>query len=651
MFWQQSLSTYPGIGPKRTAQLAEMGLQTMGDLLSYLPYKYIDASRKTLIAHLPLHETVTIEAKVEVCKVVRTRFGKSFVSVQISDESGELTLTYFNQPYIAKQLQEGEWYAFTGKVGSYKNRLTLTNPSFESLDTDDQIHTGRIIPVYGQHENLKTAWLRKTLYGLLKMFRSEIVEYLPAEVQEREGLMPRDEAFWQSHFPESMEHARAGRRRLAFDELWTVFAELRRQDRAQRSKPTQTTLNIATVTSHWKKFQKASPFPLTDSQRQSCQKITECLVQGHPTSHIVQGEVGSGKTLVAAFALTAVAAAGDQALYLAPTAVLAKQHFETLQPIAAALGLSVSLWTAAEKHDPKSHIIVGTHALLASQQQFKPGVVVIDEEHRFGVAQRQQYWQQDPQPHLISMTATPIPRTLAHVLFGEQASSFLELIPGKEKNITTRMFLADRLEKHFLWLDEQIAHEQTQAFVIAPLISASDADGMTDLYDATSLFARLKTVLPNRRIALLTGQTPAKEKTAILAKMQAHELDVLVATPVVEVGIDIPRASIMTITSAERFGLAQLHQLRGRVGRAGQVSWCFLIPSPGVPPLPRLKQLETINNGAELAEIDLANRGVGEFLGTRQTGWDTLQIASWLDLDLLRQVKRVQTEIEQSSPT
>lgn len=645
MIWNQPLSSYPGIGPKRTELLAEIGLKTIGDILTYLPYRYIDASQVTTIDSLQIGNLATIHAAVNKVTTVRTRFGKSFVSVTISDETGKLPITFFHQPYVAKQLQEGESYAFTGKVGAYKGKPSLTNPAFENLEKEELVHTGRIIPVYSQHETLKTTWLRTTLHGILKLFADQIEDYLPAEVLKREHLLERRTALWQTHFPEDMEKASSGRRRLAFDELWNVFAQLREQDRARKQRPTLVTIPRENLEKYLVAFEEAAPFPLTASQIASCQNLIACLSQTYPTAHVVQGEVGSGKTLVAAFALTAVAQAGAQALYLAPTAVLAQQHFQTLKSIADQLGLSTSLWTSNEKHDKDATIIVGTHALLSQQAGFQPGLVVIDEEHRFGVNQRQQYWQQDPQPHLVSMTATPIPRTLAHVMFGEQESSFLDLIPGKEKRITTRVFTADRLEKHWEWLEEEIVTKKTQAFLIAPLIGASTAEGFEDVSDATSLFKRAKKALPHLKVELLTGKTPSKEKTEILAKMQDKKIDVLVATPVIEVGIDIPNTSIITITSAERFGLAQLHQLRGRVGRAGQESWCFLVPSPGIPAIQRLKHLETISNGTELAELDLANRGVGEFLGTRQSGWDTLQIASWLDLELLKQVKRVQQEL------
>lgn len=388
------------------------------------------------------------------------------------------------------------------------------------------------------------------------------------------------------------------------------------------------------------------PFPLTKTQREACHNILRTVSANHPTSHVVQGEVGSGKTFVAAFALLLPTLDGKQSIYIAPTTILAEQHYATLAPLAHKLGKTVALFAGKQKEQSAldADIIISTHAVLHQEPKLKPAIVVVDEEHRFGVKQREVFWNKKPTPHLITMTATPIPRTLAHVLFGEQGTSFLELIPGKEKHITTRCFTFERLENHFTWLKEQV-EEGKQAFLLAPFIDQSTQDGFTHISDAQTLFSRAKKHFPRGKVGLLTGQTSPEDKRELLAKMHEGKLSVLVATPVIEVGIDIPNASIITITSAERFGLAQLHQLRGRVGRAGQDSWCFLVPSQETAVNKRLKQLEKINNGAELAEIDLANRGVGEFLGTRQSGWDSLIIASWLDIKLLQQVQRVQKSI------
>ncbi len=500
------------------------------------------------------------------------------------------------------------------------------------------------MPIYHQHETLRTTWLRQTLFTLLKAALPEVPEPLPEEILAEEGLCTFATLSGRPIFRIPTEQADQARRRLAFAELWDVFAQLRRQDAENRRQSAAAALPPDLMSSFWPRFTAALSVNLTASQIQACQDLLRVLSQPHPSFHLIQGEVGSGKTYVAAFALTAIAQTGAQALYLAPTAILAQQHLATIEPIAQQLGLTAALWTAQQKTQPQANILIGTHALIFDPDRFQPGIVVVDEEHRFGVRQRGRYWEKSPKPHLISLTATPIPRTLAHAIYGQQAVSHLDLIPGKEKRTITRVFTSDRLDRHFSWLAEQI-ELQAQIFIVAPFISASEAEGLAEVYDAESLYERVKSELPEARIALLTGETKPQTKQSVLKKMLAREIDILVATPVVEVGIDIPTASIITIFSAERFGLAQLHQLRGRVGRAGQESWCFLVPSPGVPINGRLKQLETLTDGSQLAEFDLKNRGVGEFLGTRQSGWDTLRTADWLDFKLIEQVKRIQEKV------
>jgi ATP-dependent DNA helicase RecG len=645
MEWSSPLRTLPGIGPKRAEQLADVGFHTIEDLLFYLPYRYLDASKITPIAELKAGETVTIHGVVDKCTVVRIRGGgRQFVTAKIHDETGKLGLTFFHQPYVAQQLKEGESFAFTGKTAEYKGKIALTNPRFESLSKEIMLHTSRIVPIYSEQEGLTGTWIRKMLYTALTMGLQDTVDYLPPDIVEEEKLMERKKAIWQTHFPDTMPEAEEGRKRLAFDEVWKLFLDLKQE--AQERKKQKPVWSAPKESNFLEQFAGVVPFPLTTTQRQACENILASTSAGHPTSHVVQGEVGSGKTFVAAFALLLPTMNGKQSIYIAPTTILAEQHYATLAPLAHKLGKTVSLFAgkAKELSALEADVIISTHAVLHQADKLKPAVVVVDEEHRFGVKQREIFWNKKPTPHLITMTATPIPRTLAHVLFGEQGTSFLELIPGKEKHITTRCFAFERLENHFSWLKEQVG-EGKQAFLLAPFIDQSTQDGFTHISDAQTLFAAAKKHFPRGKVGLLTGKTAPEEKRELLAKMHEGKLSVLVATPVIEVGIDIPQASIITITSAERFGLAQLHQLRGRVGRAGQDSWCFLVPSQDSAVSKRLKQLEEINNGAQLAEIDLQNRGVGEFLGTRQSGWDSLVIASWLDIKLLQQVQRVQKNI------
>lgn len=632
------------------AALQAAGVETIQDLLLYLPFRYVDASAHKSIAHLQPNETATFIAEVVGHRKFLTRQRKKMNIVTVRDDSGEMTLTYFNQPYVEQSLKIGQWYSFTGVGKEFRGDLQFTNAVYESANRES-IHTGRIVPQYSQTADLHTRWMRTLLFTIIKKLKLRLPEYLPEETCKEEHLLPREHATELVHFPEEMEQAQQARRRLAFDELWQIFEQIEQQQQQRQQETASVTLASGKAEALLETYQTIPPFPLTDSQKTACRDIAAQLENSFPTYHVVQGEVGSGKTLVAAFALIAGARAGTtagnhkmQSLYLAPTTILAQQHFMTLSTLAQKSGLTCSLWTSQQKDNETADIIVGTHALLAHQERFSAGVVVVDEEHRFGVEQRQQYWNQSPKPHIISMTATPIPRTLATVLFGQQSTSYLDLIPGKEKRTKTRVVPATKLDDHFSWLQQEILNTKTQAFLIAPLINRSEAEGLEDIQDAISLFERAQVALPELRVGLLTGKHSAEDKKRVLQQMADHELDVLVATPVIEVGIDIPNAGIITITSADRFGLAQLHQLRGRVGRNGQEGWCFLLPTSGSGTL-RLKKLETIHDGQTLAELDLQTRGVGEFLGTRQSGWDTLEIASWLDLELVKQVRRVQEKV------
>lgn len=637
------IDVLPGVGSKRAQDLAQAGINTVRDLLFYLPFRYLDAQTITPLNQLEEKETMTVQAEVLKHQPLKTRGGRRFIITTIADNSARITITFFNQQYVLQSLKVGQTYTFTGQVNRYRGNLTFTNPSYE-LANQESIHTGRIVPIYSQTSNLSMRLIRRLLYSALNQFNLRLPEYLPPAAQQAGKLLPRETASFQVHFPDNLGLAYQARQRLAFDELWELFTALQKQE--QQLKKEKTCWSWSNPDVGW--FTKIAPFSLTTTQQQACLDISQQLQQTHPTKHVVQGEVGSGKTLVAAFALLATAKNNQQALYLAPTTILAQQHYQVLRPLAEQLGLECHLWTASEKMSiGQGEILVGTHALLHQTDNFQPALIVVDEEHRFGVKQRQKYWQSKPRPHLISMTATPIPRTLASVLFTNQSVSFLDLIPGQEKNITTRIFPSSKLASHLEWLGQQIQTGQ-QAFLIAPLIQPSEAEGFEHLMDAHTLYELAQQHLPHPKIALLTGKHTDQQKKETLEAMRGGQISVLVATPVIEVGIDIPKAAIITITSAERFGLAQLHQLRGRVGRQGQASWCFLMPSKKSSDLTRLKQLENTQEGWKLAEADLKQRGVGEFLGTRQSGWDTLEIASWLDLNLLKKAKTLHEKYRSS---
>lgn len=637
------VSLLPGVGPQRSAELAEMEIVTISDLLQHLPIRYVDASQTSSLDSLEDGQMVTIHAELTKIDTIRRRGGRPFVKVDATDGTDDVQILFFNQPYRAKSLRVGERWAVAGKVKKQGKKASFMNPTLEKLGaTYTATLTGRVLPIYPQHGQINTRWLQKVFTNLRSEIPKWFPEYLPQPILESTGVVSRPTAWEAIHFPESGIAAENGRKRLAFDELWEIFAGLENEETDRQKHQSPAILTGLQADEIWTQFLKIAPFPPTATQTEAMWRILKEMQQPWPLRQLVFGEVGSGKTLVAALALMAVASQKKQGLYLAPTTVLAQQHFQTIAPLATALGFTTSMWVGSEKGSPDSNIIIGTHALLHGSQQFDPSLIIVDEEHRFGVRQRDFSWLKDTEPHHITMTATPIPRTLAHLIYGGQSFSALEPIPGQIRDVTTRVVSPTKMKDHWKWISQQVGAGQ-QAFIITPLIEPSETPGMEDIAAASTVFAEAKKHAPDLRWATLTGKTPPKEKNAILEAMRNGEIDGLVATPVIEVGVDIPGASVISILSAERFGFAQLHQLRGRVGRRGQASWCFLIPT-NAGGGERLRTMETITNGAELAELDLQRRGAGEFFGTRQHGWDGLQVATWFDLELLQKVKEARLQ-------
>ena len=644
MHMDAPVTSLSGVGPQRSKELEEMEIKTVGDVIQHLPIRYVDASQTSTLETIQDGELATVHVELTKIETVRRRAGRPFVKVEASDGTDVVQILFFNQPYRAKSLRTGERWAITGKGKRQGSKLSFMNPTMERLGTNyTAIFTGRVLPIYPQHRGITTRWFQKALSELRPYIQTWFPEYLPPIGLEMANLPTRPHAWESIHFPETGIEAEKARQRLAFDELWEIFAGLENEETSRQNHRSLIQITAEEADQLWQNFLEISPFPPTPTQEAAMLRVLKELQHAWPLRQLVFGEVGSGKTLVAALALMTVAKHGKQALYLAPTTVLAQQHYATVSVLAKKWGLTTSLWLGTEKGNPNDAIIIGTHALLHGSQRFDPALIIVDEEHRFGVRQREHSWGENIVPHHITMTATPIPRTLAHLLYGNQSFSALEPIPNQVRQVTTRVVPQNKLQTHWQWLSEQIANGQ-QAFIITPLIEPSETPGMEEIAAATAVFEQAQTQAPSIRWGLLTGKTSPKDKTAILERLKNHELDAIVSTPVIEVGVDIPDASVITILSAERFGFAQLHQLRGRVGRRGQKSWCFLIPT-GNQGSERLKTLETIDNGAELAELDLQRRGAGEFFGVRQHGWDGLQVATWFDLALLQKVKEVREKV------
>ncbi len=658
----------PGVGPKIAQLLDKLNIHTTQDFLLHLPHRYNDFSVISPISRTQPGETVTIRATVESIKAFATKRGKRLQEAVVSDESGSMRIIWFNQQYLLRVIQEGDVYFFSGEVNWFGNKLVLTAPQFEAAvpTAGKSLHTGRLVPVYPETEGISSKRLRSRIAFLLDAVGDSVTDHLPEEICRNHSLMSLPDALRHIHFPEDTADAAASRRRLAFDELFQLVltAYLQKRQRQETQHAHRITTDPADVSS----LIESLPFSLTDDQLRAIRDIAEDMSRDYPMNRLIAGDVGSGKTVVAAIAMYAALRNGHQCVLMAPTQILAVQHHETIRKLLGPLGITVDLITGNTKTRSKDagqaplfsdtdtpSVVVGTHALLSYQFALDDvGLVVIDEQQRFGVDQRNTL--ASPQkgtktPHLLTMTATPIPRTLAKTLLGSVDVSTIDQMPKGRKKIKTWVVPQHKREAALAWIKKELTEHKTQAYIIYPLVEQSESESMSDVRAVTGEFETLKKTLNPLSVKLLHGRLKPKEKTDTLASFAGHETDVLVATPVVEVGIDVPNATVMMIEEADRFGLGQLHQLRGRVGRSSLPSYCLLFTqTESEDTLTRLKSLETTFSGPKLAEIDLRLRGPGEVFGTKQHGLPYLRAATFTDYGLIEEVKTAVETIVNTSP-
>ncbi len=661
---QASVSRLAGVGPGYSKHLARMGIHTIGDLLWFLPRRYVDYTSLKPIVQLRYGEDVTIIANLWDIKSRRLPGrNATMVTGLLGDSTATIEVTWFN-PYQARRLVIGKTYVLSGRVDSYLGKLVMRNPEWEPLDRE-QVHTGRLVPFYPLTKGLSMRWMRELQKQVVESWGRRVHDHLPEEVRRRAGLMTLGEALEQVHFPASQAHLKEARRRLAFDELFLIQIGVLRQRKAWLGLPAQP---FPLPENAQAAFVQALPYRYTAAQARALRAILEDLARPKPMSRLLQGDVGSGKTVVAANAMWSVVVNGAQASMMAPTEILAEQHYRSLSQLFSQLQwqgrpIRVALLTGSQKAsqrqqtlralaDGEVDIAVGTHALIQESVEFhRLGLVIIDEQHRFGVRQRATLRQKgvagegeteadaEPQsvPHLLVMSATPIPRTLSLTVFGDLDVSVIDEMPPGRQPIKTRWMLPRERERAYAFLRRQVQAGR-QGFIIYPLVEESES---SDVQAAVPQYEQLcKEVFPDLRLGLLHGRLKGPEKDAVMQAMQRGDIDILVATSVVEVGIDIPNATTIIIEDAERFGLAQLHQFRGRVGRGEHPSYCILISNATTPSATeRLRAIEELQDGFALAEKDLQLRGPGDFFGTRQSGLPDLKTAQLSDLRTIEQAR------------
>ena len=654
----------PRIGTAYEAKLKKLGITHVRDLLFHFPRTYEDFSKITPIQDVQEGQVYCVAGSLLEINEVRTyRKRVSLITGMVEDDSGAIKILWFNQPYLADSLKKGDNVYLAGKVMRNKEGVYLASPVHEKAEEGKNLtHVGRIIPVYPETAGVTSRWLRSIIKMVLASMK-DVPETLPAEILQEQKFLPIKQALWQIHFPDSMQQAELAAKRFSFEELFYIllFILSERKKIAQVKAP-----SIPFDADIMKRFTDKLQFQLTDDQKKAAWHILKDMEKPRPMNRLLQGDVGSGKTVVAAMAMLSAVKAGHQAALLAPTEILAQQHHKTVAAALTPFKLTIGLLTGKTDRfiSPKLpndyieisrakllekvknnevQVLIGTHSLIQDKVKFGDlALVVVDEQHRFGVKQRMNLLHRDSLiPHLLSMTATPIPRTLAMTLYGDLDLSIIAQMPKGRKNIITKVVAPAQRQKAYEDIAEQI-EQGRQVFVICPRIERTEKSPKDiEVKTVKEEYEKLsKEVFPKLRIEMLHGKMPGKEKEQVMRQFKFGKIDLLVSTSVVEVGVDIPNATVMMIEGADRFGLAQLHQFRGRVGRAEHQSYCFLFAeSNSFIARKRLKALEESNSGFELAERDLQIRGPGDFAGTKQWGLPDFAMKNLTNLELVEKAR------------
>ena len=659
------LSKLKIISPVFLEKLRKLKIKTVKNLLYHFPLRYEQFSNFLKVSQVKVGERVCLEGKILDIQNVESPKKKMVLTQAVfSDETGAIEVVWFNQPFLTSVLKKGDRVILAGKVSFGERGIFISNPIYEKIEKEKAIlHTKGLVPIYPETEGITSRWLRWAINFFLKKLSQKIPEILPKEILEKENLPELEKALWQIHFPQKKEDFEKARERFAFEEIFLLELKvLRERLKIKQQKAYSIPINLELI----KKFTFSLPFELTLAQKKAIWQILKDMEQERPMNRLLQGDVGSGKTICAMAASLNTAKTGYQVALMAPTEILAQQHFQSFLEFLKNFGLKIGLLTRGERkilkerlskpeilkatREGKIDILIGTHALIQEKISFrKLALVILDEQHRFGVEQRAKLAKKESQgiffPHFLSMTATPIPRTLALTIYGDLDFSVLDQMPFKRK-VITKVFSEKEKEEVFEFISNKIKSGK-QAFFICPRIEKKEGQSaQKEIKAVKEEFEKIKKAFPQFKVEMLHGKMKTREKERIMKDFKDGKIQILVSTSVVEVGIDVPNAQIMVIEGAERFGLAQLHQMRGRVGRRQETGYCFLfLEAPSKKAKERLEALTKIDNGLELAKIDLEMRGPGEILGKKQWGFSELALKYFSNLPLIEKAREAAKEI------
>ena len=639
-----SITKIKGIGEKQAFLFSKLNIYTIQDLLFHIPFRYQDTSSLITIEEFKEKEEGTFLGEIEEVKT--TYFRKAITTVKIKDETGSLRLTYFNQPYLQKTLEKNSLYLFSAKITRKGNRKNIYNPKFEKFKEDpkNQKSLGKLVGIYPETKGLTSLMIRNKVSEL----KEDIYKIVKDPLEEIEiGLVDLSTAIEKIHFPESNEDIEIAKERLSFDEMLKIGFKIEKQ---LKKRKTEKSFPMEVKTKDLNAFIKTLPFKLTNHQNKAIEEILEDTKKEIPMNRLLNGDVGSGKTIVSAITILNTIKNGYSSILIAPTTVLAQQHYETFNKLFKDIDIELCISKNKKIKEAEKKLIIGTHAILFEKELPKNlNLVIIDEQHRFGVEQREYFKKKITNtPHYLTMTATPIPRSLTEIFFGGLDVSEIREKPTNRKEVKTFFTPFEKRAECFKWTKEKIeeSKKEDQAFIIYPLIEESEklsAKAVLTEYDY------LKDVFKGLKVEFLHGRLKEEEKLKLLKNFKEKKINILISTTVIEVGIDIPDATIMIIEDAERFGLAQLHQLRGRIGRSNKDSFCFVIPNGNIESdslaTERLKYFAKHSSGFDVAQYDLQKRGPGEVYGLKQSGIPQFKIASIYDLDMLKKAKSVAKKI------